>query len=273
MTSYSDASASIFYRAFHTTQQSRQERQPCCLESGAILTWDGRLDNRADFIGLMRDRLSRDSEDVAIVAAAYERWGTDCFARLLGDWALAVWNPADRSLILAKDPIGTRHLYYAPEPDRVTWSSVLEPLVLLAGKTLALDEDYIAGWLGMFPPTHLTPYARISSVLPACFVRLGPAGKIITKFWEFDPKKRIRYPSDAEYEEHFRIVLRESVRRRLRSDAPVLAELSGGMDSSSIVCVADALIAEGAAETPRLDTVSYYDDSEPHWTSGLTSPG
>ena len=78
----------------HSTRQeeSSQEVQPCRLESGAVLTWDGRLDNRAEFIGLMRHRLSQDSSDVAIVAAAYERWGTDCFARLLGDWALTVWS-------------------------------------------------------------------------------------------------------------------------------------------------------------------------------------
>ena len=56
-----------------------------------------------------------------------------------------------------------------------------------------------------------------------------------------------------------------AVRRKLRSDRPVLAELSGGRDSSSIVCVADNVIARGAAEIPRLDTISYYDDSEPNW--------
>src|SRR6202044_2689500 len=87
----------------------------------------------------------------------------------------------------------------------------------------------------------------------------------VTKYWDFDPAKKIRYRTDVEYEEHFRALFTESVRRRLRSDAPVLAELSGGMDSSSFECVADTIIAAGAADTPRIDTLSYYNDSEPHW--------
>ena len=94
---------------------------------------------------------------------------------------------------------------------------------------------------------------------------LRPGKHAIRKYWDFDPGKRIRYRTDAEYEEHFRTVFAEAVQRRLRSDSPILAELSGGMDSSSIVCMADTIIARGAAETPRLDTLSYYNDSEPNW--------
>src|SRR5207249_3093653 len=94
---------------------------------------------------------------------------------------------------------------------------------------------------------------------------LRPGKHTVCKYGDFDPNKRIRYRTDGEYEEHFRAVFAEAVRRRLRSDSPILAELSGGMDSSSIVCMADAIIARGAAETPRLDTLSYYHDSEPNW--------
>jgi len=257
--------AAILYRPFHTTRESRLETQPCLLKSGEVLVWDGRLDNRAEFIALPQIGLSCDSSDVAVVAAAYERWGIDGLGRLLGDWALTIWNPRDCSLILAKDPLGIRHLYYSADRDHINWCTVLDPLVLLAGKTLALDEEYIAGWLGMFPATHLTPYAAISAVPPSCIVRLEKGRKTTTKYWDFDPAKRIRYVSDADYEEHFRVVFRDAVRRRLRSDAPVLAELSGGMDSSSIVCMADRILSCGLGETPRLDTVSYYDDSEPNW--------
>ena len=255
----------ILYRAFHTTKESRKETQPCIIPSGAVLTWDGRLDNREDLVSELRAVLTIGATDLAIVSAAYEAWGTKCFAKLIGDWALSVWDPISRSLILGKDPIGTRHLYYSSDEKQITWSTILDPLVLLAGKTFTLEEEYIAGWLSFFPATHLTPYVGIHSVPPSSFVRLAPGQQSVSKYWDFDPGKRIRYRTDGEYEEHFRQVFGEAVRRRLRSDRPILAELSGGMDSSSIVCMADMLIAKGAAETPRLDTVSYYDDSEPNW--------
>jgi asparagine synthase (glutamine-hydrolysing) len=262
---YIKDSVGILFYPFHTTKESKREVQPCLLPSGAVLTWDGRLDNRADLIGELKDSLTSSATDAEIVATAYEKWGTDCLARLLGDWALAIWNPSSRTLLLAKDFVGARHLSYSVERGQITWSSILDPLVLLAGKIFTLEEEYIAGWLSFFPATHLTPYVGIHAVPPSCFVRITPRGIFVHKYWEFDPKKRIRYHTDGEYEEHFRQVFGEAVRRRLCSDSPVLAELSGGMDSSSIVCMADEILARGEGETPRLDTVSYYDDSEPSW--------
>jgi asparagine synthase (glutamine-hydrolysing) len=263
--SYSKGNISILYRAFHTTKESRHETQPHTTTYGAVITWDGRLDNRADLIRRLRDVLTISSTDVEIVAAAYEYWGSDCLAMLIGDWALSIWDANTRSLILAKDPIGTRHLYYSLDNNEVTWSTILDPLVLFAGKTFALCEEYIAGWFSFFPAAHLTPYVGIDSVPPSSSVLIRAGKHTIRKYWDFDPHKQTRYRTDGEYEEHFRAVFAEAVRRRLCSDSPILAELSGGMDSSSIVCMADTIIARGSAETPRLDTVSYYDDSEPNW--------
>ena len=262
---YIKDSVGILFHAFHTTKESRRETQPLITPSGAVLTWDGRLDNRAELTGQLKDGLPHEPTDVAIVAAAYEEWGTGCFLRLIGDWALSLWNPNGRSLILAKDPVGTRHLYYSFDQHQVTWSTILDPLVLLAEEAFKLEEEYIAGWLASFPATHLTPYRGIHAVPPSSSVRLGPGKRTVTKCWDFDPGNRIRYRADHEYEENFRHVFSISVRRRLRSESPVLAELSGGMDSSSIVCMADQILAGGTAETPRLDTISYYDDSEPNW--------
>jgi len=261
---FSNAGVNIIYRAFHTTKESHSETQPHISRSGVVTTWDGRLDNRSE---LLRDlRTARaDAPDVAIVAAAYEEWGTKCLARLLGDWAMSIWNPNTRSLVLAKDFVGARHLCYLFDTNQVTWSTNLDPLVLCAGKTFALDEEYVAGWFSFFPAAHLTPYSGIHAVPPSSFVLLQPGRCTIKKYWEFDPGKRVRYLTDSEYEEHFRTAFRQAVERRLRSDTPILAELSGGMDSSSIVCMADNIIARDAAETPRLDTISCYNHSDPDW--------
>src|SRR6185437_12148104 len=263
--SYSNGPISMLYFAFHTTKESRREKQPFVMPSGAIITWDGRLDNRAELIQQLGDIVSSESADVSIVASAYERWGNGCFAQLIGDWALAIWEPRTRALTLAKDPIGVRHLYYSFDDTQVTWSTILDPLVLFARERFTICEEYIAGWFSSFPAAHLTPYVGIHSVPPSSSVVLRPGKHTIAKYWDFDPGKQIRYRTDGEYEEHFRVAFSEAVRRRLRSDSPILAELSGGMDSSSIICIADDIIARGSADTPRLDTISYYDDDEPNW--------
>lgn len=255
----------ILQVSYGTTLSPHGENHPHVSPSGVVVTWDGRLDNREDLIRSLSSDLTRDSVDLAIVAAAYEKWKTDSFARMVGDWAISVWNPHERSLVLARDFIGVGQLFYRVEKHHMTWCTDLAPLVLSAGKSLHLDEEYVAGCLAFCPATHVTPYTEIRSVPPCSFVRLGKRFQRIAQYWDFDPEKTIRYRKDRDYEEHFRAIFRQSVRRRLRSNSPVTAELSGGLDSSSIVCVADDIIASGFPDTPRLDTLSYYDDSEPSW--------
>ena len=263
--SYSKDGIRILYRAFHTTKESRREKQPHISFSEAVITWGGQLDNRAELISELRDSATVNSTDVDIVAAAYEEWGANCLGKLIGDWALSIWNPRERSVLLAKDPIGTRHLYYSFDNNQVTWSTILDPLVRFAGKTFSLNEEYVAGWFAMFPAVHLTPCVGVHSVPPSSFVHLRRGKHTVSKYWDFDPSKTTRYRTDAEYEEHFRTVFGKAVQRKLRSDTPALAELSGGRDSSAVVCMADTIIVRGTADTPRLDTISYYDDSEPNW--------
>jgi asparagine synthase (glutamine-hydrolysing) len=137
--------------------------------------------------------------------------------------------------------------------------------VLFGGRPFPLDEEYIAGWFSFFPATSLTPYSGIMSVPPASYVLVSHKRAVCQEYWKFDPAHSVRYATDEEYEEHFRNVFSASIRRRLRADAPVTAELSGGMDSSSIVCLADDLIAHSESNYPRLDTVSYYDDADANW--------
>lgn len=260
---YVEGSVALLYRPFHTTAESRIEKQPYHSRLGFVFTWDGRLDNREELIHELRNDLVDDHTDVAIFAAAFERRDIDCFRQLVGDWAVSIWNPRERELIFACDYMAIRHIFYYLKKDRIWWSTDLAPLVLLSGDKLQIDDDYIAGFLANDPDAHLTPYREIRQVPAGQFVRVRDWKIQVERFWCFSPKCRIRYKTDLEYEEHFRHVFRHSVRRRLRSDSPILAELSGGLDSSSIVCMADDILTNERVQTPQLDTVSYYDKNEP----------
>jgi asparagine synthase (glutamine-hydrolysing) len=262
---YLASNVCLGYLAFHATKESRREIQPHLSHSGDLITWDGILDNRKEVVEELEASVAEQLTDLSIVAAAWARWGTNCFAKLIGDWALTIWRPLEQTLFLAKDFIGTRHLYYYLRPDCVTWSTVLDPLIVLAGCSFKLDEDYVAGWISHFPATHLTPFVGVSAVPPASYIQIRNGRVQTTRYWDFRPGHTISYQKDRDYEDHFRTVLDASVRRRLRSDAPILAELSGGMDSSAIVCTADRLVARGCAPATRIDTVSYYQDGEPAW--------
>jgi asparagine synthase (glutamine-hydrolysing) len=261
---YINGSTGMTYRAFHTTLESRLERQPYVTVRGNVVTWDGRLDNRDELVPQLRDELSVDQTDVALFGAAFEFWGTDCFRRLIGDWAVSIWMPLERQLLFACDYLAIRHIFYYPKKDQICWSTDLAPLVLLSGDKFHIDDYYIAGYFAHDPDSHLTPYQEIRQVPAGQFVRVHKDNVLVQRYWRFSPKSRIRYQTDAEYEEHFRHVFRQSVRRRLRSDSPILAELSGGLDSSSIVCMADDIRGKEGMSAPCVDTLSFYDKTEPN---------
>src|SRR6266404_4047181 len=257
-----NGSVGMLYRPFHTTAESRLECQPHTSACGNVITWDGRLDNREDLLQQLSHVLKDDSTDVAVVAAAFDRWGPDTFAKLIGDWGLSIWNSRERELILARDYIGVRHLFYYPKPKRIIWCNYLAPLAL-CGDQFTLCDEYIAGFLAADPDAHLTPYCEIHAVPPGKFVRIHGDKISIHTYWAFNTQLRTRYKTNAEYEEHYRYVFRQSVRRRLRTDSPILAGLSGGFDSSSIVCMADDIRVREGMVIPSVETFSYHDSNEP----------
>jgi asparagine synthase (glutamine-hydrolysing) len=255
----------LLYLPFHITPESELEKQPFLSRSGQVVLWDGRLDNRQELIASLRSELRGDPTDVAIVAAAVDSWGIAGLAKLIGDWALSVWNPEERTVLLAKDFLGAKPLYYTTGENGFAWSTVIDPLLLPQQSSFRLQDEYLAGWFSHFPAAHLTPFVGIHSVPPSSYLLFRTSQILVRKYWDFDPNRKVSYADDREYEEQFRTIFGESVRRRLRSKAPILAELSGGMDSSSIVCMADALRAGGFSEMPRVDTISYFENFEPNW--------
>lgn len=251
----------LVYRAFHTTPEAARERQPLEKE-GVVMTWDGRLDNREE----IRSKLAPCDlpdlpTDVDLVMAAYLQFDTKCLADLLGDWAIVVWDARSQRLILSRDAMGVRRLFVRQDREGITWCTSLEPLVLTAATKLHVDLEYLEGCLQPRPPVEATAYEEIRALIPGTFIVYQRGKRSTESYWSVSSQRKIRHASDADYEANFREVFALAIRRRLRSDGLLLAELSGGIDSSSIVCVADDILeTEGG---PKLETFSYFDPVNP----------
>jgi asparagine synthase (glutamine-hydrolysing) len=235
------------------------------LDRTEILAWDGRLDNREDLLSRLKDSLRGDTSNAALALAAYERWGTGGLVHLIGDWSVVIRDRANRATILASDFAGVRPLYYHVQRGRVLCSSRLQSLVDATGIS-ELDEHYVRGFL-MFGgcPNH-TPYKGIYSVPPGHAVCVSSQETSIRRFWALPSGDVVRYRSERRYEEQLRALFREAVAVRLQTKSPVLAELSGGLDSSSVVSMANHLMQSGAAGATRLTGVSYV------WRNSLDVP-
>lgn len=251
------------FQPYHTHHRSNLEVLPFVDERGNIVSFDGRLDNYAELCELLEIQ-EVDVPDSRIVLRAFERWGERSFSQLIGDWGLALWTHADRTLYLARDHAGTRSLYFERVSGRVVWSTYLETF-FPDGRTSDLDEDFASLYLTCQPTRELTPYKGIKAVPPAHYLRLRDDAVVSKAHWQWIVKDSIVYNTDVQYEEHFLQLFRQSVQRRTGPGAPILAQLSGGMDSTSIVCMSDHIRRSQNPPIGLIDTVSFYDDSEPDW--------
>src|ERR1043165_6499524 len=238
-----DGTIGMVYRAFHTNAESRRERQPLLARSGHMLCWDGRLDNRDELLPLLENQLRGERIDVSVVLAAYQGWGPNFLSRLIGDFALSLWEPFEKTLMLARDPFGVRPLYYFHNNDEFIWSSTLTSLLALPAISAEVDDEYVAGCLALYPELASTPYRNITAVEPGQLVTVREGQIQARRLWRPAEDDEIGYANDGDYEDHFRQLLREAVSCRLRSDRPIWSEISGGLDSSSSVLMADRIQA------------------------------
>jgi asparagine synthase (glutamine-hydrolysing) len=249
------------YHALNVTPESRFEHQPHDAATGQLIVWDGRLDNRDELIEQLD--LQKVDTDLAIVVSAYLKWGNTFVEQLTGDFALVLWDPRTQSLTMARDPFGVRSLFYYQDRSRIVWSTILKELIDVVDVELKVNDDYIAGFLTRYPDPWQTPYRNFHAVPPGHTLTVKDGELHSNPFWKPEVNKQLHYKNPDDYAGQFRELLSQSIRGRLRSTAPVFAELSGGLDSSSIVCVADYLRAWDGASLAEVETVSYvYDEAK-----------
>jgi asparagine synthase (glutamine-hydrolysing) len=254
-------SVGLVHLRFDTTLEARAEAQPVVDEDRKlVLVMDGRIDNRDDLrAALGAHAPARPAAgDAELALAAYRRWGEDFPARLVGDFAIVVWDAPRRRLFAARDVFGTRPFHYARLPDGTfLWASELGALLAHPGLPRRPNEGMIAELLALrITSESETLWRDVARLPPAHRLTLSDAGLATARYWRPDFTRRLRYRNAGDYAEHLRDLLGTVMTAHLRSSGPVGVYLSGGFDSSSVVGTIEHLRRVGPGAVPRCELAS-----------------
>jgi asparagine synthase (glutamine-hydrolysing) len=242
---WSNGSAAVGHCALRTTPESLTEIQPLLCEDGTLaLVMDGCVDNRED---LRRDLeaggiVLRDASDAELVLKAYERWGEESAARIIGELVFFVWDSRRRTLFGARDAAGTRHVHYYASDGWFAFASDINGLLALARIAPELNESRLLDYLvdEFDRDDEVGTFYRGISRLPAGHaIHVTERGARTWRYWNPDSLSELRFASLDDCADAFAAQLQVVLRSRLRVNGSIGVQLSGGLDSSSIVGVID----------------------------------
>lgn len=212
------------------------------------LTFNGELYNYLELRGELSSLGHRflTMTDTEVVLAAFTEWGDSCFGRFNGMWGLAIYDTRDGSLILSRDRWGVKPLYVHRTAEHLLFASEIKALLLHPSVPRAPDGytifNYAARHYRWVDGGRRTFFEGIENVLPGTFWRVDARGRVTEgRYWSLKPDRIASVSGDADVLEQFRNLFEDAVRVRLRSDVPVASMLSGGLDSSSVTCMAAKL--------------------------------
>ncbi|MDH5223012.1 MAG: asparagine synthase-related protein, partial [Betaproteobacteria bacterium] len=250
-----------------TTPESLEETQPLANEDESlVLVMDGRVDNWEELRRelLARGAVLRTRSDAELVLRAYEAWGRECLAHVDGDFALVIWDARRREAFCARDRLGHKPLHYHWDGKAFAFASELHPLLGLSWVAQAPNEGMVAEYLAWeFHSRDETLWQGILRLVAAHRMVVSKDGPRIDEYWAPDLWADPGFTRDEQYFERYRELLTDAVRRLSRSHRPVAYEVSGGLDSSAVFCIAERLRRDRSLPAPDTlaYTVSFTDDS------------
>jgi asparagine synthase (glutamine-hydrolysing) len=251
-----------------TTSESLHEALPYQHPaSGLVITADARIDNREELLELLAldNNAAQPLADSELILAAYGKWGQDCPSRLLGDYAFAIWDPQHQTLFCARDHFGVKPFYYYRSDQCFIFASEIKALLSFPEMPCQLNELRIADYFlqPMLEDKFATVYNGIFRLPPAHSVHVSTRADFKPYcYWSLDCTATIAMPTDEDYAARFRDIFFEAVRCRLRTAFPLGSHLSGGLDSSTVTCVAHQILQQSQSPLP-LHTFSNIFDNVP----------
>jgi len=250
------------HQMLHTTPESLHEILPFeDEESGLVITADARIDNREDLAPKLGIEDNEHVSDSYFILKAYEKWGEKCPDELLGDFAFAIWD--GENLFCCKDHMGVKQLYYYLDDDIFVFSTEIKALFQIKEVPYELNEKKLVLYLMNDGKNHdITFYKNIKNLQGAHYLKLDNHISETKRYWKLDPNLQTYMDSEEEYAEVFLEIFAEAVECRLRSAFPRRFDLSGGLDSSSIVCMAKKILNQ-KKELKDIHTFSKIFDKTP----------
>lgn len=263
------------HRRLSIIDLSRAADQPMFDDSGSLaLVYNGEIYN---YVELREElaaagRVFSTQSDTEVLLAAYERWGTDCLRRLNGMFAFALWDSRSGELFVARDRFGEKPLFCTRLPDGgCAFASEMKALFAHPQVRTSPRESAVRSYIEgrFYDDAEETMFEGVVRVLPAHAMVVDDVGSIRRRwrYWTPDYTDIQQGYREDEAVERFGALLERSVRTRLRSDVPVGTSLSGGLDSSTIVC----MLAEARMRTPTLTQNTFsgrFDELDPTLSEG-----
>jgi asparagine synthase (glutamine-hydrolysing) len=238
---YVDGPLGLGHRRLAILDLSESGKQPMSSVGGRYwVTFNGEIYN---FLELRKELEGHGyafvtESDTEVIGAAYDRWGADCVFKFNGMWAFALWDGQRRELFLSRDRFGVKPLHYLAEPGRFAFASELKAFLRLRDFTPRENEREMRRALltSSAEAVEDTLLEGVKRLRGGHNMLVSAAGLRVWRWWRTldhlpTPPRRL-----AEQAEHFRALFFDACRLRLRSDVPVATCLSGGMDSSAVLC-------------------------------------
>ncbi|MEW6378185.1 MAG: asparagine synthase (glutamine-hydrolyzing) [bacterium] len=184
------------------------------------------------------DHRFRSATDTEVILHLYEEFGVDCVCRLRGMFAFAIWDSREQRLLLARDRVGKKPLFFSLTNERILFASEIKSILQDTDIPREVDLESIHHFLTYgYVPAPRSIFRGIAKLPPGHILTVQRGDVKVRRYWDLDYQQKLVLPTQQAYEEQFLEVFKEAVRIRLRSDVPLGAFLSGGLDSSATVAV------------------------------------
>ncbi len=220
-------------------------------DESAVIVFNGEIYNYRELAGNLASagHVFKSKSDSETILHAYDQYGSDCVQHLRGMFAFAIWNRRQRRLLLARDRVGIKPLYYFQNERFFAFASEIKALLRIPGIPREVDPESFDQYLALrYVPGPRTMFKNIFRLPPGHTLEAGNGRIEIKKYWDVTYRDQSE-ESPQRQVEHFRYLLEESVRLRLISEVPLGVFLSGGIDSTAILALTAKFTAGGRVKT------------------------